>query len=82
MDVYDLLDNVIAATKAGKPYVVAGQSFLFVNYTTPACGAVPSAIYCPNGAPNNYVFADTIHPTGMAHRLLSLQVETEIQKWK
>lgn len=81
VDVYDLLDNVIAATIKGVPYVVAGQSFQFVNYTTPACGNVFSAIACPSGAPNNYVFADVLHPTGMAHRVLSLAVETQIQAW-
>jgi len=82
VDVYTLLDNVIIATQAGRPYEVAGQSFLFVNYTDPACATVPSAIYCPSTAPHNYIFADVLHPTDMAHRLLSLQVETEIQKWK
>jgi outer membrane lipase/esterase len=82
VDVYDLLDNVIIATKAGRPYVVAGQSFQFVNFTNPACGAVPSAIFCPSGTPTGYVFADTLHPTDMAHRLLSLQVETDILSWK
>ena len=82
VDVYDLLNNVIAASQAGKPYVVAGQSFQFVNTTSPACSTVTSAIYCPSTAPSGYVFADVIHPTDMAHRLLSLQVETLIQNWE
>jgi outer membrane lipase/esterase len=82
VDVYDLLDNVILATQAGRPYAVAGQSFQFVNYTTPACSTVPTAIYCPSTAPNNYVFADTLHPSSMAHRVLSLTVELLIQNWK
>lgn len=81
VDVYTLLDNVIIATQAGRPYQVAGQSFQFVNYTQPACGNVPAAIYCPSGTPTGYVFADTLHPTDMAHRLLSLQVETLIEQW-
>jgi outer membrane lipase/esterase len=80
VDTYDLFDNIISSVQSGQPYVVAGQSFSFVNYTTPACGAV-QAVDCPNGAPNNYVFADTLHPTGMAHRVISLQVETMIQAW-
>ncbi|MHB1949157.1 MAG: SGNH/GDSL hydrolase family protein [Gammaproteobacteria bacterium] len=82
VDVYNLLDQVILATKAGRPYSVGGQSFQFVNYTTPACSTVSSAIYCPSTAPNNYVFADVLHPTDMAHRVLSLFVETQIQGWK
>lgn len=81
-DVYDLLDSVIASTKAGIPYVVGGQSFLFVNYLDPACGATPTAILCPAGTPTNYIFADTLHPTGMAHKLLSLAVETQLAAWK
>jgi outer membrane lipase/esterase len=82
VDVYDLLDNVIIATKAGRPYVVGGESFQFVNFTDPACGNVPSAIFCPSGTPTGYLFADTLHPTDMGHRLLSLQVETDILGWK
>ena len=82
VDVYTLLDNVILATKAGQTYNVAGQSFKFVNYNRPACSTVPTAIYCPSTAPNNYIFADSIHPTGMAHRVLALTVEAEIQKWQ
>lgn len=81
VDVYDVLDDVIAATKAGQPYVVAGQSFKFVNYNMPACPGV-QAIDCPSTAPNNYIFADTLHPTDMAHRVLSLVVETEILNWQ
>lgn len=82
IDVYTLLDNVILATQQGRPYVVAGQSFQFVNYTNPACSTVPTSIYCPSNAPNGYVFADTLHPTDMAHRVLSLWVETKLQAWK
>lgn len=48
-------DNVILATKAGKPYVVGGQSFQFVNYTTPACGATPSALFFPPGTPETQI---------------------------
>lgn len=80
VDVYTLLDNVILATQAGLPFVIDGQSFRFVNYTDPACNVI-SAIYCPSTAPNNYVFADTLHPTDMAHRVLSLRVEQLIQAW-
>jgi outer membrane lipase/esterase len=80
-DVYDLLNNIITTTLAGQPYVVAGQSFTFANVTTPACAGVSQAIYCPSTAPTNYLFADTLHPTNMAHRVLSLQVETDIANW-
>jgi len=80
VDVYDLLDNVIAATIAGQPYVVAGQSFRFTNYTGEACYPQPSALTCTNPS-NGFVFADGLHPTDMAHRLLSLEVETEILNW-
>jgi outer membrane lipase/esterase len=81
ISVYDLLDNVILATQAGQSYVVAGQSFKFVNYTSPACAAASSAIYCPSSAPTNYVFADVLHPSDMAHRVLSLYVETQMSNW-
>jgi outer membrane lipase/esterase len=80
-DIYDLLDNIILATAAGQPYVVAGQAFTFANVTTPACSTVSSAIYCPSTAPTNFLFADVLHPSGMAHRVLSLQVETDIANW-
>lgn len=91
VDVYDLLDNVILATKAGRPYVVAGQSFMFTNYTTPVCGyttppapfvvpAYVSAIECTHTS-EGYVFADDLHPTDEAHRLLSLAVEQQIRSW-
>jgi outer membrane lipase/esterase len=84
IDSYDILDNVILATEAGQPYVVAGQSFQFVNATTPACASVLPlpALYCPNTAPTNYIFADTLHPTDMAHRVLSLEVEQAILNWQ
>jgi len=80
INAYKLLDDVIAAANAGKPYTVAGQSFLFTNTTTPACSTL-SAIYCPETS-QGHVFADSLHPTDMAHRLISLQVETKIQSWK
>lgn len=80
-DTYTLLDNVILATRAGQPYTVAGQSFRFVNYTSPACSEAPSAIYCYPGAPTNYVFADSLHPSDQSHRVLSLSVETAILNW-
>ena len=85
VDVYDLLDNIIAATKAGQSYVVAGQTFTFTNYSSPVCGYVADnyrpAIDCLSQS-DNYIFADDVHPTDMAHRLLSLVVEQEIQQWK
>jgi outer membrane lipase/esterase len=79
INVYKLLDNVILAANAGKPYYVAGQPFLFTNTTTPVCSTL-SAISCPETS-QGHVFADALHPTDMAHRLISLQVETEILNW-
>ena len=81
IDIYDLLDQVIAATMAGQPIVVQGQSFKFVNATDPACSTVSSSIYCPSTAPQGYVFADVLHPTNESHRIISLEVESKIQSW-
>lgn len=82
IDTYTLIDNVVIATEANQAYTIAGQTFKFANATTPACTGVPSAIYCLPTAPTNYLFADSIHPTGMAHRVLSLAVEQAILNWK
>lgn len=79
INTYKLLDDVIDASNAGIPYTVGGQSFLFTNTTGRACTA-PSAIVCTQTS-NGYVFADFVHPTDEAHRLISLQVETEILNW-
>lgn len=81
VDVYTLLEDVINAIKAHMPYVISGHSFLFTNYTDPACSTVPSAIYCPSGTPSGYVFADTLHPSDMAHQVIALEVEKEIHSW-
>ena len=78
--------------KAGQPYVVGGESFMFTNYSAPVCGyitppgpyVVPSyvpAIECANGS-DGYIFADDVHPTDQAHRLLSLSVEQQIMNWR
>lgn len=91
IDVYDLLDNVILATKAGKPFEVGGKEFYFTNYNSPRCGyAVPlmtgqipqyiPALICGETS-DGYIFADDLHPTNKAHRLLSLAVEEEIRFW-
>lgn len=79
INVYKLLDNVILSANAGKPYYVAGQPFLFTNTTDPVCSTL-SAVTCPETS-QGHVFADALHPTDMAHRLISLQVETEILNW-
>lgn len=81
VDTYTLLENVINATKAGQSYVVAGQSFTFVNYNGEACAGAFSAIGCPSGTPSGYIFADALHPTNEAHRVISLTVETLMQQW-
>lgn len=78
-DTYTALDNLIVNAKLGLPSVIDGQAFYFTNYTSPACGNA-SAILCPNTS-NGYIFADTVHPTDMAHRALSLEVERRIKSW-
>lgn len=91
IDVYSLLDNVILATKAGKPYKVGRKSFRFTNYNTPVCGyVVPPAPYtipqyvpainCTNHS-EGHIFADDLHPTNKANRLLALVVKEEIRRW-
>ena len=84
-DTYDLLDNVIAATMAGQAYTVAGQTFKFTNFNGAACGMIGSsfvpAILCQSTG-TGFIFADDLHPTGTAHRLLSLAVEEAILGWR
>ncbi len=77
VNVYTLLDTVIDFSNAGKPYYVLGQPFLFTNTKDPVCGFTTPAVYCTSGS-NGYIFADLLHPTDTAHRLISLQVETAI----
>lgn len=82
IDVYTLLQTVISTTQAGRPYVINGNSFQFVNYDSPACGSAPgSSLSCPSSAPTNYIFADDVHPSDMAHRIISLYVENKILSW-
>jgi outer membrane lipase/esterase len=81
IDIYDLFGQIIADTNSGTPYVISGQSFNFINATMPACATVQQAIMCPPGTPNGYVFADVLHPTGMAHKVISLYVENAIETW-
>ncbi|MFT4058136.1 MAG: SGNH/GDSL hydrolase family protein [Legionella sp.] len=78
-DTYAALDNLITNAKRGVPTVIDGQAFYFVNYTTPVCGTV-EAILCPNTS-DGYIFADSVHPTDMAHHALSLEVEQRIKSW-
>lgn len=78
-DTYTALDNLVTNAQLGLPSVIAGQAFNFTNYTSPVCGTA-SAILCANTS-NGYIFADTVHPTDMAHRALSLEVEQRIQSW-
>jgi outer membrane lipase/esterase len=83
VDVYTLLDDMINATKAGKPFVIAGKSFTFANYTLPACGATfEAAMYCPNGAPTNFIFASVKDPTDLTHQVIATDVENLLAKWK
>ncbi|CAM2923744.1 lysophospholipase A [Legionella steigerwaltii] len=78
-DTYTALDNLISNAEAGEPTVVSGIPFLFENVTSPVCTA-PIAILCQQTS-NNFLFADGVHPTDMAHRALSLEVENQIRQW-
>ncbi|MDR3503380.1 MAG: SGNH/GDSL hydrolase family protein [Legionella sp.] len=78
-DTYTALDNLIDNAKLGQPTVINGQSFFFTNYNTPVCGTLP-AIVCDTTS-NGHIFADSVHPTDMAHRALSLEVERRIRIW-
>ncbi|WP_454784247.1 SGNH/GDSL hydrolase family protein [Legionella sp. WA2024007413] len=78
-DTYAALDNLISNAQAGEPTVISGISFLFQNVTTPVCTA-PLAILCQQTS-NNYLFADSVHPTDMAHHALALEVENQIRQW-
>jgi outer membrane lipase/esterase len=81
VNVYTELDKIISSVQEGKPFVIAGQSFTFVNYLSQACAPAPSSLFCPNNGIHNYVFADSVHPSDRAHRVISLYVETQMQKW-
>lgn len=61
----------------------------FQNVTDAACGLTSSSLQCgpagsgapytyPDGAQNTYLFADGVHPTTAAHRMLSQYVLAEI----
>ncbi|STY29901.1 lysophospholipase A [Legionella wadsworthii] len=78
-DTYLALNNLITNAMAGIPTVVSGIPFLFQNVTSPVCTA-SLAILCQQTS-NNYLFADSVHPTDMAHRALSLEVENQIRLW-
>jgi outer membrane lipase/esterase len=79
-DTYTALDGVIDNARAGRPTIVSGQAFYFVNTTTPVCGVNVSAIMCPNTS-LGHVFADAVHPTDETHRILSLEIERRIRLW-
>jgi outer membrane lipase/esterase len=79
-DTYTLVNNLIIKANEGKPTVISGISFFFTNVTEPVCTA-PLAILCQQTS-NNYLFADSVHPTDMTHRALSLELENRILQWK
>jgi outer membrane lipase/esterase len=81
VNVYALLDEIINNANLGLPYYVQGEAFLFTNTTVPVCGYSTSAIYCTETS-NGYLFADLLHPTDMAHRVISLRVESLIKLWQ
>lgn len=80
VDVYGLFNEVIANPSA----------FGFSNVTDPACGAGSSSVQCGpqgSGAPytyapgseQSYLFADGVHPTTAAHKMLGQYVIAELQ---
>jgi outer membrane lipase/esterase len=79
-DTFDLLDNVIIATKNGHTYYAGGEPFKFTNYNMAVCPE-SSALLCSSTS-KGHIFADDIHPTGLAHRLLSLEIREAILAWK
>jgi outer membrane lipase/esterase len=85
-DTYLALDNLIKNAKEGRPTVVDGQAFYFNNVTDYACtfpaGEPPLSLYCTGEIGPNYLFADLVHPTDEAHRVLSLEVERQMRLWK
>ncbi|KGI76605.1 autotransporter domain-containing protein [Oleiagrimonas soli] len=79
VDSYTLLTEVI-----NNP-----QAYGFTNVTDAACGLASTSLQCgpagsglpysyPDGAQDSYVFADGVHPTTAAHRLLSQYVIAEL----
>jgi outer membrane lipase/esterase len=66
LDVFDFLHEITADP----------ATYGFSNVTTPACGATPSlgcnpANFVDPNAAQTYAFADGVHPTTSAHRLLA-----------
>jgi outer membrane lipase/esterase len=66
LDVFDFLHEITADP----------ATYGFANVTTPACGATPSlgcnpANFVDPTAAETYAFADGVHPTTAAHRLLA-----------
>ncbi|GAB3027645.1 autotransporter domain-containing protein [Oleiagrimonas citrea] len=79
VDTYSLFSEVI-----GNP-----QAYGFSNVTDAACGLTSTSLQCgpqgsglpytyPDGAQDSYLFADGVHPTTAAHRLLAQYVVAEI----
>jgi outer membrane lipase/esterase len=62
------------------PLILTQHSYQFSNTTSPVCGAVPSSLYCTSTS-NGYLFADSLHPTDMAHYILSQQIKGLILNW-
>lgn len=58
---------------------VSGIPFLFQKVSSPVCSP-PMSHLCQKTS-NNYLFADSVHPTDMAHRTLYLEVENQIRLW-
>lgn len=79
VNTYDLVHEVINNPSA----------FGFQNVTDAACGLTSTSLLCgpagsgatytyPDGAQNTYLFADGVHPTTAAHRMLAQYVIAEI----
>ncbi|HUP97459.1 MAG TPA: autotransporter domain-containing protein [Usitatibacter sp.] len=81
VDTFALFNQILANPTA----------FGFSNITTPACGPFPpfsssaNSFFCLSsnlvapGADQNFVFADSVHPTTAAHRVIAQFVESLIE---
>ncbi|GIK85762.1 MAG: autotransporter domain-containing protein [Chloroflexi bacterium CFX6] len=70
--------NVLRVDIAGlfRDILANPSAYGFANTTSPACGATPSLLCGPANlvaanANETYVFADGVHPTGAAHRVVA-----------
>jgi outer membrane lipase/esterase len=90
-NVSSLFDKIIKHIKTYGYYTEPGTKLTVNNYTDVACidskkNSKQLAISCRNWVPakvyNKYVFADGVHPTDTAHRIIALHVLKFLQQQK